>query len=176
MEFKQSVKVVSDSTLSRSSSVKVDEKPRKFVVLCFRKYTDAEWETFEKWGLRVYEYTKTSAGDQTLPQLFEKYDVVLIDMLKDESFLFYSLSRGDPLLKAHVCSLVGKRRRSQCDCERYGIMSQLKRLMNVSSAEEFISYLLMGDPKKPSSETVDAVKKIVEGVFGVCIPIGKKLL
>jgi len=180
MDFKPSTKTVTSGVEVKSELSSVvpsvsPPQPKKFIILMFRKYTDLEWETFEKWGLRVYEYTSTSAAGQSLHQLLEKYDVVLIDMIKDESFQFYSLSQGDPLVKAHVCSLVGKRRRSNCDCERYGIMSQLKRFLEVTNADEFIRYLLMGNPKKPSSETVDAAKKIVEGLFGICVPLGKRL-
>jgi len=159
MDFKVQVK----------SSVQV--KPaKKFIILAFREYTKAEWEEFDKWGMTVYEYTKDSANGRSMAQLLEKYDVVIIDMIKDESFQFYALSRGDPELESyliHVSSLCS-RRRSERDCQQYGIQSQLKKFLSVKSLAEFLQYLIIGDPKKARPEWVDGLIKLGEGCVGFC--------
>jgi len=131
MEFKTSTKPLESKVLgklitSEDKPEHVEKCPQKFVVLTFRKYTDLEWETFESWGLRVYEYTKTSAAGSSIDKILSSYDVILINPFNTEALQFWNLSNlGFPRKDVHVMSLVTKR----CSCseiERYKIQSQVK--------------------------------------------------
>ena len=154
-----------------ASQDSISEKPRKFILLAFRDCVKCELHEFAKWGMTVYEYSPESVNERSMAQLFEKYDVVILNMTKIDDVNFYSLSRGDPALEAftiHTCSLCGKRRRSDRDCERYGIQSQLKKFLTVKTLAEFIQYLIIGDPKKARPEWQDFLIKIGEGCMGFC--------
>jgi len=161
MEFKTESRPKVSDELSK-------DKSRKFILLAFREYTKREWEEFDKWGMTIYEYTSDSANGRSMAQLFEKYDVIVINIVDVESAQFYSLSRGDPLLDTysiHVCSLCTKRR-SERDCSQFGIVSQLKRFLSAKNAAEFVRYLLVGDPKKVRPEWQETLIKLGEGCVG----------
>lgn len=186
MEFKsaQSSNMSASNQVSETSKQITSETYNlsKFIVLTFRKYTDLEWETFEKWGMRVYEYTKTSAAGSSIDILLEKYDVILIDPFKTESLQFWNLAklnfpenskRVGIFKDAHVVSLVKKR----CSCseiERYGIQSQVKELYDAADASEFVQSLIAGTLKKPSSAWVEAGKKLLDFVLSLLPLVSKR--
>ena len=180
MDFKPSVKAVVSAVESvlEPAPVPVDLDQKisvgKFVILTFRKYTDLEWDTFEKFGLHTYEYSKSSAAGLDIDGLFAKYDVVIIDPNKDESLQFWNLAKLKfPRDDAWVVALVNKRR-SDCEVTRYGIQSQVKKLYDAKDSTELINSLIAGTLKAPQSIWVEAGKKLIDFVLSLLPLVSKK--